>query len=584
GLEGGALVIFESADCKLKAAESYAKAGLLAEAAQLYQEIQDYQQAYALYLKMGDYAKAAETVYLTGDVITAARHYEVVEKFDQAAELYEQINEVNAAAKCYAKAKNYIKAAQLFDQLGNIILAADCYEMAGAPKDAGLLFKRATQTELAITNFVSYLETNPNDKEIIFELGMLYYESDKLDDAIRMLQQLTDEESFRRSALKALGECFRKKQLYDVAIDRFNEALGDNKKPNKDNIDIYYCLGSTHEQTGNFNEAKDIFAKVLAIDYYYKDTLTRLETSQEMSAVMHKSQLANISQMKTQREMDLGGGETKMIGAAEQQDRYKIIKKLGQGGMGVVYLALDTKLNRNVAWKVLPAHLASNPELQMRLLREAQATARLMNQHIVAIFDIVTEPNECYITMEYVEGGALRQRLREGPKITIPEAIRYGQQMAEGLSVAHKSGIVHRDIKPENVMVASANDEIKVVDFGLARLGDDLPVTREGCIVGTPAYMAPEQIMAKGVDLRTDIYAFGAVMYEMVVGKPPFSGENILGQHIHKEPPVLIEAVPEVLPELSELVGQCLAKDKEQRPANCEEIMERLAAMRGTVY
>ncbi|GAB4310708.1 MAG: hypothetical protein Kow0059_00280 [Candidatus Sumerlaeia bacterium] len=573
-LEGGGILGFSSSDCRLQAAECYARAGHKKEAADIYQSIERYREAYDLYKEIGDFEAAANTLHLTGDTITAARHYEVVGKFEKAAQLYEEVGETYLAAKCFGKANRPKEAARLYEQLNDVILAADFYERAGCFREAGLLFKKANQIDRAVACFEEYYGQHKGDKEIIFELGVLYKSIEQFDEAIKMFQMLTDDERFKRQALQRLGQCFQSKKLFDVAIDRLMECLGDDKKPSRDNIDIYYDLGCTYEQAGNYDEAKKIFGRVMAIDYYYRDIQQRLHESEQMSVV--KTQTPGALNRQTQ----VIGAESQPDGAVTaKHQRYKIVKKLGEGGMGVVYLATDSILNREVAWKVLPAHLAGNEEFQQRLLREARAAAKLSHKNIVAIYDIVTNPSECFITMEYINGQPLRNILRSRGKLTIEQALRYGRQMAEALEAAHRAGVTHRDVKPENIMISFDDDEVKMVDFGLARLSDDINLTREGCVVGTIPYMAPEQIMAREVGPHTDLYALGVILFEMLAGRTPFVGENILAQHLHNPPPDVRDFCPTAPEPLALLIDDCLEKDFQERPKGCDEVLRRLSAI-----
>lgn len=565
------VVSYSSRDCRHKAAEWYTRGNKLKEAATIFQEIEDYRTAYQLFTQIGDFEKAADTVELAGDLPTAARHYEVVGHFEKAAELYEQLGETFKVAKCYGKAGEDLKAAQLFEKMGDVIVAADHYERAGHSKEAGLLFHKAGQDERAVSNFESHLTRQPGDHGASFELGAMYASSGRHDEAIKILQQLTDDPAYRRNALKTLGECFTNKQLYSVAIDRLTEALGEQRKCTKDNIDIFYDIGRSYEQAGRYDEAKDTYGKVLAIDYYYRDAGDRLKNSMQMAALSSKG-----APTPTSGALVDGTAATAAIPVAEAERRYKIIKKLGQGGMGVVYLAHDQKLNRQVAWKVLPAQMAADNEARVRMVREAQAVAQFNHPNIIAVYDISAEPNECYITMEFVEGITLRDKIVQEKQLLLPDAIRYAREIAMALETAHKAGVVHRDIKPENIMLTT-DDRVKVLDFGLAQLSDNVKVTRQGWVVGTVFYMSPEQVMGKEVDGLTDLYALGVVLFEMLAGSPPFVGENILAQHIQNEPPALAAYRTDVPEELVAIINRCLAKKKEDRFSTCEQFSKVLA-------
>jgi Tol biopolymer transport system component len=255
---------------------------------------------------------------------------------------------------------------------------------------------------------------------------------------------------------------------------------------------------------------------------------------------------------------------------------YEIVSQLGQGGMGVVFRARDTKLDRDVAVKVLPKNLAEDPDALGRFEREAKAVAALSHPNILAIHDFGREAGTVYAAMELLEGETLRQRLADGA-LPPRKAVEIALEIASGLAAAHEKGIVHRDLKPENVFLL-ASGQVKVLDFGLARMapvapeGPDVPTislsTEPGRVMGTVGYMAPEQVRGKTVDARADIFSFGAVLYEMLTGKRAFRGESsveTLNAILREDPPSLFESTQNVSPALERIVRRCLEKRPEER-------------------
>ena len=253
---------------------------------------------------------------------------------------------------------------------------------------------------------------------------------------------------------------------------------------------------------------------------------------------------------------------------------YEIVAPLGAGGMGEVYRARDTRLERTVAIKVLPASLSSDPNLRQRLEREAKAVSKLSHPHICTLHDIGQQDGMDFLVMEYLEGETLEQRLTKGP--LLPEqTLRYARQMADALGKAHKLGITHRDVKPSNIMLTKAG--AKLLDFGLAKQSGAAPwaasstemtmeqskLTAEGMIVGTFQYMAPEQLEGKEADARTDIFALGEVIYEMATAKPAFNGKSrasLIAAILTSEPPPMTELQPTTPPALERVVSKCLAR------------------------
>jgi eukaryotic-like serine/threonine-protein kinase len=257
---------------------------------------------------------------------------------------------------------------------------------------------------------------------------------------------------------------------------------------------------------------------------------------------------------------------------------YEIQSALGAGGMGEVYRARDTRLDHTVAVKVLPASLSSDPSLRQRLEREARAISKLSHPNICTLHDIGHQDGVDFLVMEYVEGETLEQRLVRGPLLN-EQIIRYAAQIADALAKAHKQGIVHRDLKPGNVMLTKSG--AKLLDFGLAKQAGAAPLaaalneitvenrlTRDGQIVGTFQYMAPEQLEGKETDARTDIFAFGELVYEMATGKPPFQGKSrasLIAAILTVDPPSMADLQPMTPPALDRLVKRCLQKDPEDR-------------------
>jgi serine/threonine protein kinase len=269
---------------------------------------------------------------------------------------------------------------------------------------------------------------------------------------------------------------------------------------------------------------------------------------------------------------------------SETISHYRILHRLGAGGMGEVYLAEDTRLGRKVALKLLPAGLAADEEAKRRFTQEARAASALNHPHIITIYEIGTDLSRDFIAMEYVEGKSLRSLLARG-KIELRRAAELAAQAASGLAAAHETGIFHRDIKPDNLMVSRAG-QLKILDFGLAKLREKPPAalmaselttasglaaraeTTPGTILGTVAYMSPEQAAGRVLDRRTDIFSLGVVLYEMLTGQRPFQGKSgidILHAIIHQEPRPVMEVNPRLPAEVAEILSKALAKEVGER-------------------
>jgi pimeloyl-ACP methyl ester carboxylesterase len=265
----------------------------------------------------------------------------------------------------------------------------------------------------------------------------------------------------------------------------------------------------------------------------------------------------------------------------ERVGSYEIQEQLGSGGMGVVFRALDRRLNRPVALKFLPATVGAEPQLRQRFLQEAKAAASLDHINICTIYGVEQAPDgRLFLVMPYYEGGTLQGRIRRGP-LPVAEALDYARQLARGLGHAHAAGIVHRDIKPANVTVTRSG-QVKILDFGIAKMAD-ASLTRTGMVLGTLAYMSPEQASGeKQVDHRTDLWALGVVLYEMLAGRRPFAQDTIAALfHAVQalDPLPLIDIRPEVSPALQQLVTRLLQKQRDQRYPDAAALLAALDAV-----
>ncbi|MCJ7459415.1 MAG: protein kinase [candidate division Zixibacteria bacterium] len=256
---------------------------------------------------------------------------------------------------------------------------------------------------------------------------------------------------------------------------------------------------------------------------------------------------------------------------------YKILEKLGEGGMGVVYKAQDIKLQRLVALKFLPPHVAENPEEKARFIQEAQSASALNHPNVTTIHGIEESPEGLFIAMEYIEGKTLK-RIVEEETLSIKKVLDIGIQTCEGLALAHEKGIVHRDIKSDNIMV-TFRGQVKIMDFGLAKLKGATKLTQTGSTLGTLAYMSPEQAQGEEVDQRSDIFSFGVILYELLTGKLPFAGEHqaaVIYSIINEYPQPVVRYNNQVSAKLEDMVFKALAKDKEERYQHADELLADL--------
>ena len=273
---------------------------------------------------------------------------------------------------------------------------------------------------------------------------------------------------------------------------------------------------------------------------------------------------------------------------------YEVLEPIGAGGMGEVYKATDTRLDRTVAIKVLPSHVSGNPQVRERFEREARTISQLNHPHICTLHDVGRENGVDFLVMEHIEGETLAERLGKGA-LPLEQALQYGIEIADALDKAHRQGVVHRDLKPGNIMLTKSG--AKLLDFGLAKTGvagsgPDLsgvateaqPLTAQGAILGTFQYMAPEQLEGKEADARTDIFAFGAVLYEMLTGQRAFHGKSqasLIGSILKDEPPPVSTVQTMTPPTLDHVIRRCMAKEPEDRWQAASDVMRELKWVSG---
>lgn len=261
----------------------------------------------------------------------------------------------------------------------------------------------------------------------------------------------------------------------------------------------------------------------------------------------------------------------------ETISHYKILEKLGEGGMAVVYKALDVRLKRTIALKFLAKHLTVDAEAKERFIQEAQAASAMNHINIATIYEIDEIQGECFICMEYIEGKSLKQIIQEKP-LSLKEFFKFAIQITEGLNAAHKKGIIHRDIKSENIMITK--DRIaKITDFGLAKLRDAVTLSENGTVLGTLEYMSPEQVQGLSLDFRSDIFSLGVVMYEMITGQMPFKGDHqaaLIYSILLETPEPLAGYIPKISDELQKIIDKALQKEIQTRYQKTDELLADL--------
>jgi hypothetical protein len=261
---------------------------------------------------------------------------------------------------------------------------------------------------------------------------------------------------------------------------------------------------------------------------------------------------------------------------------YRVLRLLGQGGMGMVFLADDTRLQRPVALKVMRPELAANPQGRQRFLREARAAVHVCSDHVVTIYHVDQEGDVPYLVMEVLRGQSLAEALEQGTRLPVGLCLKIARETAEGLAAAHATGLIHRDVKPGNIWLEEPTGWVKLLDFGLARGRTGPLITQRHVILGTPAYMSPEQAAGQPLDAHCDLFSLGAVLYHMLTGRRPFSGDDVmavLSSLASDTPPPAAGLVPGLPGGVADLLDRLLAKDPASRPASAADVARALLAL-----
>jgi serine/threonine protein kinase len=299
---------------------------------------------------------------------------------------------------------------------------------------------------------------------------------------------------------------------------------------------------------------------------------TEMNSQLERSFTMLRSATganpAAVSQMPT----------TFMNVASALEGRYQVLKELGRGGMGIVFQAYDKELKEPVAIKILSPLLSNDPDALERLKREVSAARRVTHPNVIRIHDISEIGGLHFVSMEYFEGVSLKDFLRRSGPLSMMQGYNIASQICDGLEAAHRQGVVHRDLKSQNIIVGASN-QVKIIDFGLARSGQMEGLTATGLIMGTPEYMAPEQVAGKHVDERADIYSLGIILYEIFTGRVPFSGNSAIAvgfMQIKETPPAPRTINPQLQPEAERVILKALEKDPAFRYRSVGELKSEL--------
>jgi len=558
--------LYERAQLDERAQTVYQKGGCFSEAAEIALRRGEYEQSGELFLKAKNVPRAAEQLRKVGRSEEAARHLAEYHRDrneeELAAEHFIESGDLLAAADLYRLLEQYVKAAEVYERFGDSAQAAEMYCVAGERTLAAESYERAGLYAEAAENFALSGDVERESGMLLkagefLRAGEIEMAAGRIDAAIAALQQVANDAADFAAASALLGEIFRERGMIPLALKKLTQAT-ESQEISRSNVKAFYALARCYESSEQARQATDIYEKILAFDFNYEDVASRLEETRK------------------QAEAQSAATAEPQLGASGREGRYKILATLGRGGMGVVYKAQDTVLDRVVAFKVLPDSLQENPQALKNFLREAKSAASLNHPNIVTVYDAGEQDGLYYIAMEYVDGNTLKEIVKHRGKISAGGIVHVLVQMSEALAYAHDNKIVHRDIKTANTMWAR-DRKAKIMDFGLAKVIEEVR-NHTTVVSGTPYYMSPEQTLGKNVDHRTDIYSLGVSLFEMATGRLPFVEGNLPYHHVHTPPPDPREFEPDVPALLVDIIMRCMKKDPSERFQSTREILAQVKA------
>jgi len=560
------------------------QAGLKPYAAELLVEQTQIDQAVELFTEAGQHLRAAEVCAGAGRPRQAAEiraQYHMKQgQSREALRYYEEAGDYLSAADLYASQGELLKAGELFLKGGDSKTAAETFFAAGQPEKAA----EAYESMGDLTRAIQAYEQAGNETKLTelyekvqnhYEAGALYQKRGLLEKAVACFQKVGKEDYQFAEAARRLGDIYLETGKYPQALERYQQLMA-QKPLSPDNLDLYYNLAVLYERLNQPQYAHTVYGRILAIHPHFKDVAMRETTLRQRISGASAPPTGSSPSLGPHDYTMVGGGPAAPVGRPGGP-RYQILREIGRGGMGVVFLAKDLNLGRQVAYKVLPPELKNNPQFVANFVREAKSLAQLSHPYIVSIFDAGVEAGNYYIVMEYVEGQNLKDLLTRSRRIPITSGIQIFSQLCQALDYAHGKKVVHRDIKTGNLMWTQSQI-VKVMDFGLAKVIEEAQAGRT-TVAGTPYYMSPEQTLGKPVDHRTDIYSLGVTVYETLTGQVPFKEGDIGYQQIHSPPKPPKDLNSEIPEALNKIILKCLAKDPAQRYQSAWDIYLELKAL-----
>lgn len=568
-----------------EAAEVFGRHGVSGRVAELLEAAGDMERAALAYLAAGLGEKALRLLP-RADLSAAdrGRIYRANRLEREAAECFREAGDLAEAAECFEMAGLGARAAPLWEEVGDRKRAGDLYFRDQQWADALRCFAAAGEIESAISA-AQAAKDHRAAAPLLIEAGRYVEAAEEAlraedsETASSALQQIGPEHPDFERATMMLVPLLIEDGLHSAALARLEMLSGAMERTGPMQVERAYWEGRALEAAGRIEEATRAYEHAVALNRSFRDVTARLRSLADQGDRSGSRPVVGASTVR----LDTMRPTQALAVGAILAGRYEITREIGHGGMARVYEAQDRELRERVAIKTLLSGGKLGGLDEERLLREVQISRRITHPNVVRVYDIGRFPGGIFVTMELLLGTPLDTLIKASDGgLDLADVRRWGMAIARGLAAAHRLKVVHRDLKPANVFI-EADGSPKILDFGIARTDDaDLALTGTGEVMGSPMYMAPEQLCGEGVDPRSDLYAFGVLLFAAVCGREPFQGRTasaIALKHLQDDPPDPRELRPELSEEWSRLILGLMAKRPEQRPADAATVVQALEAL-----
>lgn len=568
-----ALDLYKKIQDKKKIAQVLSKKGDFSGAASLAEETGDFKLASELLKKTNNEKESlrleAEHLFQEGDLLNAVEKFKEAGDYARCADIYSDLQEYHKAAEMHEQAGENYLAAKIFMDEKDFLRAGENFEKAKYFDDALTAYKEGKYEHKILDVYDSTGQ--------YFEMADYFLGKKLPEQALAVVEKIDENDPNYRFGFFIRGKIFYDQGDYEKAQVKFEESLSlTDDITSRDLNTLHYLALSEQYRNATEFKALEILDTKLAegrVDRAAVDKANKIRQMIQDKSVSRVSQSRSIPL----RPMSGDGEQTMrtMNRTLAGERRYTPIKEIGRGGMGVVYLAKDSVLDREVALKVLPTSIKSNERVIQTFLREAKSAAALNHPNIITVFDTGMQDGDYYIAMEYIDGKTIKRILKKKGKFAYPVVLELLKQLLSALEYAHSKMVIHRDLTTSNIMWTKQK-LIKIMDFGLAKVIHNLQ-SEQSIIGGTPSFMSPEQTLGHPADHRTDIYSLGICIFEMCLGTLPFSKGDLGYHHLHTPPPIPKEIDPTIPQAFNDVILKCMQKKPEDRFQNVQEIAQALS-------